>query len=130
MTPRSVRRLLAADGYLDLGMPQQAVGELEKIEDPGVLEGPCELLHGMALKQLDDHPEAIRHLERAARIMPAPVRKFAWRELAESYDAVGSQELAQLATRLAGPIDYKLKISLPFSDLSIESTTHAGRAAS
>jgi predicted Zn-dependent protease len=129
LTPKTVRRLLAADGYLDLGMPRQAVDELCRIDHAGPLEGPRELLHGLALKQLDDHTEAIRHLEKAARLMPSPARRFAWRELAESYAAVGSNDLAQLATKLAGPIDCDLRISLPFSDLSIESTSRSERPA-
>jgi predicted Zn-dependent protease len=130
LTPRAVRRLLAADGYLDLGMPEQAVEELDRIDAAGPLEGPRQLLRGIAMKQLDDHTTAIQHLEKAARLMPSPVRKFAWRELAESYEAVGSEDLAALATKLAGPIDYQLRISLPFSDLTIESTARsAGPAA-
>ena len=39
MTPKTVRRILSADGYLDLGMPERAVEELDKIEDAGPLEG-------------------------------------------------------------------------------------------
>ncbi len=67
LTPKTVRRLLSADGYLDLGMPERAVEELEKIEDAGPLEGPRQLLHGIALKQTSNHRDAITHLERTAR---------------------------------------------------------------
>ena len=74
MTPKTVRRLLSADGYLDLGMPEQAVQELEKIADAGPLEGPAQLLHGIALKQTTNFRDAITHLERAARIMPSPIQ--------------------------------------------------------
>lgn len=123
LTPKTVRRLLAADGYLDLGLPQRAVDELEKIAEPGPLAGPRELLHGIAQKQLDNHPGAISHLEKAARLMPAPVRRFAWRELAESYRAVGSEEMAELAMRLAGPIDFQLRITLPNAEICFDSTS-------
>ena len=101
MTPKTVRRLLSADGYLDLGMPERAVQELDKIEDAGPLEGPTQLLHGIALKQTSNFRDAITHLERAARIMPSPIRRFAWRELVEAYKAVGSDELAEMAPRIS-----------------------------
>ncbi len=116
LTPKTVRRLLTADGYLDLGMPTEAVEELEKIENAGPLEGPRRLLHGIALKQLENHRDAITQFEKAARLMPSPVRRFAWRELAECYKAVGSNDLAELATKLAGEIDFQLKITLPMTD--------------
>ena len=120
LAPRTVRRLLSADGYMDLNMPDRAVAELEKIEDAGPLEGPCHLLHGIALKQLENHKDAITHLERAARLMPSVVRRIAWKELAECYRAVGSEELASLATKLAGDCDLQLKIALPFAASTID----------
>ena len=119
MTPKAVRRLLSADGFLDLGMPQQALAELDKIDDAGVLEGPRQLLHGVALKQVDNHRDAITHLERAARLMPSPIRRFAWRELVDSYRAVGSEELATLAQKLGGEGDCQLKITLPNSQTTL-----------
>lgn len=119
MTPKTVRRLLSADGYLDLGMPERAVEELEKIEDAGVLEGPLQLLHGIALKQTNNHTDAIPHLERAARIMPSPIRRFAWRELVDAYRAVGSNELAEMAQKLGGDGEFQLKIALPFAQLTL-----------
>ena len=115
ITPRTVRRLLSADGYLDLNMPENAIEELAKIPEAGVLDGPRHLLFGIALKQLDRHSEAISHFEKAARVMPAPVRRFAWRELVESYKAVGSEQLAAMADKLAGDDNVELRISLPFS---------------
>ena len=119
MTPKTVRRLLSADGYLDLGMPERAVAELEKIEDAGPLEGPRQLLHGIALKQTQNHRDAINHLERAARIMPSPIRRFAWRELVDAYRAVGSEDLATMAEKLGGDGEFQLKISLPNANLTL-----------
>ncbi len=119
LTPKTVRRLLSADGYLDLGMPERAVEELEKIEDAGPLEGPRQLLHGIALKQTSNHRDAITHLERAARIMPSPIRRFAWRELVDSYRAVGSEELASLADKLGGDGEFQLKIALPNAQMTL-----------
>lgn len=119
MTPKIVRRLLSADGYLDLGMPDRAVEELAKIDDAGPLEGPVQLLHGIALKQTNNNRDAIPHLERAARIMPSPIRRFAWRELVDAYRAVGSDELAEMAQKLGGDGDFQLKIALPFAQMML-----------
>lgn len=120
LAPKTVRRLITADGFLDLGMPQEAFEELEKIEEAGPLEGPRRLLQGIALKQLENHRDAIIHLEKAARLMPKPVRRFAWKELADCYKAVGSHDLAELATKLAGDGDFQLNISLPIGSEAIQ----------
>lgn len=120
MAPKTVRRLLSADGYLDLGMPTQAARELDKISDAGPLEGPRQLLLGIALKQSQNHSLAIQHLEKAARIMPSPIRRFAWKELVEAYRAVGSEELAELAEKLAGEGEYQLKITLPLAEKTVD----------
>lgn len=120
IAPKTVKRLLAADGYLDLGFPERAVEELEKIADAGVLNGPRHLLHGIALRQLDNFRDAITHLEQAARLMPSPARRFAWKELEICYRGVGSLELSALAKKLAGVGEIELRIALPFSDAVID----------
>ena len=120
MTPKTVRRLLSADGYLDLGMPERAIEELEKITDAGPLEGPTQLMHGIALKQVGNFTDAITHLEKAARIMPSPIRRFAWRELVDAYRAVGSMQLAETAQKLGGDGEFQLKIALPFANMTLD----------
>ena len=124
MTPKTVRRLLSADGYLDLGMPERAIEELEKITDAGPLEGPTQLMHGIALKQVGNFTDAISHLEKAARIMPSPIRRFAWRELVDAYRAVGSMQLAETAEKLGGDGEFQLKIALPFANLTLDIPSH------
>jgi predicted Zn-dependent protease len=123
MTPKTVRRILSADGYLDLGMPEKAVEELEKIGDAGPLEGPVQLMYGIALKQTQNFTDAIVHLEKAARVMPSPIRRFAWRELVDAYRAVGSEELANLAQKLGGDGEFQLKIALPFAQMTLNIPT-------
>ncbi len=117
MAPKTVRRLLSADGFLDLGMPDRAIAELESIEDAGILEGPRQLLLGVAMKKSEQYSTAIQHLEKAARLMPSPVRRFAWKELTDCYQAVGSTKLAAMAEELAGDGEWDLKITLPNSSL-------------
>ena len=125
VTPKCVRRLIAADGYMALEMNERAVSELEKADEMGPLEGPRQLLLGLALKRCGEEDSAIRHLEQAARLMPSPVRSFAWSELASCYRQTGSEELADLAETLGGDRVYELRIALANSELHICSTESA-----
>ena len=77
VTPKTIRRLIAADGYLELDLPHKAADELSKIDHAGPLEGPRQLLMGLARKRAGEAEHAIRHLESAARIMPRSARRFA-----------------------------------------------------
>ncbi|HIE98920.1 MAG TPA: hypothetical protein EYG03_12740 [Planctomycetes bacterium] len=122
ITPKIIRRLVAADGYMELNMPRRAVTELEKVQNAGALEGPRRLLMGIALKRCGDERQAIPHLETAARMMPSPVRRFAWSELSSCYRSMGNEELADLAEKLGGESDYELRIALPSAELTISST--------
>ena len=122
VTPKIIRRLLAADGYLHLELPHQAVAELEKIDNAGALEGPRQILLGIALKRAGDSAAATEYLESAARMMPGPVRNFAWSELAQCYRDSGSEELADFAESLGGEKTYELRIALPFGEITVEST--------
>ena len=125
ITPKSIRRLVAADGYMALNMNTRAVAELEKTDDLGPLEGPRRLLLGLALKRSGEEESAIPHLEQAARLMPTPVRRFAWSELVSCYRSMGNNELADLAETLGGDTDFELRIALPYSELNICSTERA-----
>ncbi|MEZ6062062.1 MAG: hypothetical protein R3C19_17110 [Planctomycetaceae bacterium] len=122
VTPRTIRRLLAADGYLELQMPHKAVAELQKAGEAGPLEGPRQLMLGVATKQAGDLESAIPHLESAARLMPSPVRSFAWSELVNCYRFVGSEEMADLAETLGGDRQFELRIALPFGQINLHST--------
>lgn len=125
ITPKSIRRLVAADGYLALNMPERAIAELEKVQDLGPLEGARRLLLGLAWKRSGEQQSAIPHLEQAARLMPSPIRRFAWSELASCYRTAGNDELADLAETLGGDRDFELRIALPFTELTISSTESA-----
>lgn len=122
VTPKTIRRMVAADGYLELDMPERAVRELEKVESAGPLEGPRQLLLGLARKKSGDSEGAITNLEKAARLMPKPARRFAWSELASCYRCVGSEDMAELADSLGGDREYELRIALPDAELTISST--------
>ncbi|MCR9199379.1 MAG: hypothetical protein NXI04_12095 [Planctomycetaceae bacterium] len=122
VTPKTIRRLIAADGYLELDLPEKAALELSKIDHAGPLEGPRQLLMGLARKRAGEPENAILHLEQAARIMPKPARRFAWSELASCYRCAGSDDMADLAESLGGDREFELRIALPSAELKITST--------
>lgn len=125
VTPKTIRRLVAADGYMELNMPGKAITELEKVDNAGPLEGPRQMLLGVAKKRSGNSEGAISHLESAARLMPKPARRFAWSELVTCYRGIGSDEMANLAESLGGDTQYELRIALPFAELTISSTESA-----
>lgn len=122
VSPTTIRNLVAADGYLDLNMPEYALRELEKMGDAGLYEPPRQYLIGCALKMMDRLDDAIRPLEEAARRMPAPIRRLAWAELTECYRHLGSEELAQIAESLAGPAEegQGYKLVLPEVEITLD----------
>ncbi len=125
LTSVTLRRLLAADGYLHLELPGRAIDELRKIDNAGALEGTRQLMLGIALKRSGNSEAAVEHLEQAARTMPGAIRSFAWSELASCYRDVGSRELADLAETLGGDRVYELCIALPGGQISLCSTDSA-----
>ena len=48
--PRTIRLLQRAEGYLELDLPDRAIGELNAIVDAGPFEPAVALLRGEALK--------------------------------------------------------------------------------
>lgn len=116
---RIIRRLVSAEGYMDLGMPVQALQELERIEDAGVLEAPRQYLVGRALVAQGLYSDAVAPLEFAARQMPSPVKKIAWRALSECYRECGSDQLADVADQIAGPPMENVSLQFPGLDMSV-----------
>jgi tetratricopeptide (TPR) repeat protein len=98
---RIVRRLAAAEGYLELQMPEYALFELNAIGDCGPFVAIAELLRGEAFKAQSRFEEAIHPLHRAAEMFPAPYCKRAWLALSECYRERGQEELALAATQAA-----------------------------
>ena len=106
--PRVVRRISAAEGYLDLDMPERAMLELEAITEPGPYEPTVEYMKGEALIAQRRFTEAIGPLKRAVQLIPAPHTREAWKSLGECYRLRGDEELADVIERFAeedGPQD-------------------------
>jgi tetratricopeptide (TPR) repeat protein len=97
LVSKTIRRLQAAEGYLELNLPQRARAELNAIQDQGPFEAAIALLEGEALKIEARYDEALVPLKRAATMIPAPLNKRAWRSLSECYRQSGRDELAEIA---------------------------------
>lgn len=96
-----LRKLTAAEGYLELGMSKHALAELTKIDDAGPLNAARSLLEGLALKAEKRYSDAVHPLHRAAEELPDPQRSQAWMSLSECYQETGEQNLAEAARQAA-----------------------------
>lgn len=98
---KTVKHLFAAEGYLELGMPQYALNELAGIEDPEPVEASVEYLSGEAFRQQERYDDAVKSLERAARLIPEPHNKVVWESLSDCFRKNGDEELAEIAAIIA-----------------------------
>lgn len=96
-----VRRLSAAEGYLELGMPQHALDELAAETEYGALEAPALYLRGMAFKAQDKYDDAIPAFRQAARMIPPPFSRPVWMQLSECLRHEGQDEMAEIAETFA-----------------------------
>lgn len=83
-----------ASGYLELGLPQRTLECLDRIENPGPLEGPAQYLRGAALNALERYSEAIVSLQAAAQLVPTEAAKHIWLTVSECYRHAGRSDLA------------------------------------
>lgn len=68
-----IRKLAAAEGYLDLDLPQRAIAILEARPAWGPFQFEANLLMGEALRQLGRFREALAPLERASALRPGHI---------------------------------------------------------
>ena len=101
LSARTVRRLMAAEGYLELGLPAYALRELESVDDPGPLEPHADYLRGRTLIAQERYEDAIEPLKHAAPRLPAPHNRVAWLSLGHCYRRNGQESLAKIVEALA-----------------------------
>lgn len=114
---KTVRRLMAAEGYLELGMPRQALRELDQITDPGSLTASYSFLRGESLKRVGRYSEAIKPLQYAADLLPIPHSQLPWKSLGACYRESGQSDLADSAEKTADEIASEANIHLRFEPL-------------
>ncbi len=93
---RVLRRLVAAEGYLELEMAEQALSELGGIEDPGPYEAEFHYLRGEAFRAQKRFAEAIEPLARAASLLPPMYKPFALRALGQCFRELGDVARAEM----------------------------------
>ncbi len=89
-----MRRLQAAEGYLELELPHLALEELDGIEAPGPFEIPYCWMTAEALKELGRYDDAITPLRHVARTLPMPISRQAWESLGECLEKSGRSAAA------------------------------------
>lgn len=102
---RVARSLTAAEGYLELGMPKQALAELEAIQDPGPYRVPHVWLIGEALKADGRFEEAIEPLKSVTHLLPKLIQSQALRSLNECLEKTGRQTLSAEEVSAAEPTE-------------------------
>ena len=105
-SPKILKRLIAAEGYLELGMFEHALGELDAIEDRSDCAGPWLFLRGQSLQAMERYDEAIDSLNRAAQLFPFPHSKHIWQALSECCREGGNDELAEVAATTAVVVEH------------------------
>lgn len=98
-----VKRLAAAEGYLELGLASYALEELNRVTEAGPFEAISQLLRGEALQAEQRFSEAIPAFNRAADLVPAPFNQRALLGLSRCYRASGQEDLAVEAEKAALP---------------------------
>lgn len=102
---RVVRRLAAAEGYLEIGLPTYALSELNRVSEAGPFEPIVQLFRGEALQAQEKFADAIAPLNRAAEMFPAPFNQRALMALSNCYRHEGQDRLADEAVAAATPSD-------------------------
>ncbi len=91
-----------AEGYLELGMSQQALDSLSRLGDGTNLKSSTLLLRGEALRCLLRHEEALVPLNRAAKMAPDNVH--VWLAMGWCYKRVDQLDLAIEALQRAAKV--------------------------
>lgn len=131
--PRIARKLEAARGYLLLGMADQALEELNDVDDPAAVEFEWHLLRGEALRTRRDFRSAIAAFQRCQRLQPDVLdvlMGLAWcykrtDQLAKSIEAMHQ---AYLAHRSEAIVLYNLSCYYSLAGNKEQALSWLGRA--
>jgi tetratricopeptide (TPR) repeat protein len=124
VSPKVIHKIMAAEGYLELGMPIQALEALHAIEDAGPLEAMRLYLIGEAFLRQEKYQEAIEPLHQAARLFPVMESRKAWSTLSDCFRLGGYEEMAEVAFLTAEAVEeievtyetlYQEQVCCPFS---------------
>ena len=116
---QTVRRLAAAEGYLELQMPLYAIAELNRVGDAGPFEPIAQLFRGEALQAQEKYADAIAPLNLAAQMFPTPFNRRAFVALSNCYRHEGQDQLADEAAAAAAAESQPGSTKLLIMDLPI-----------
>jgi len=105
---RMQRVLREAEGYLELDMPQIALGILARIDDAGTFRGQELYLTGEALRALERFDEALPPLKQASDLLPSNIH--VWLALGWCYKRTGQLARAIQSLEQAEEVDPKLPL--------------------
>ncbi len=88
------KRIHEAAGYLELGMPAQALRALENLGELGPFEAEVQMLRGEALRRQERFAEAALSFAEAAKRFPEPLDRPAWLAGSWCYRQAGDVERA------------------------------------
>ncbi|MEX0726829.1 MAG: hypothetical protein WEB58_03715 [Planctomycetaceae bacterium] len=115
VTPQVFRHLQAAEGFLELGLPDNAAQELIEVPDAGSMEGIRHLLWGRTLKSQEFYPAAIDALLEALKFHPFQFSADLWRTISECYEQTGQETAAKQASEQAEKVSDMKEIVAIFS---------------
>jgi len=81
-----------AEGYLELGMPEQALETLARVGDEALLGSHGLFLRGEALRELERYEEALVYLSQAAALAPRDIQ--IWLAMGWCHKRTGRLDLA------------------------------------
>jgi len=88
-----------AEGYLELGMAQHALDELDELKEATTGSPRALYLRGEALRELERYPEALKPLRKAAKVDPEDIH--VWLALGWCHKRMGRVDLAVKALERA-----------------------------
>ncbi len=91
---RIAKRMREATGYLEIGLPQQALDCLDCLGTLGPFEAEVELVRGEAMRRQNRFEEAAERFAIAARRFPPPQSKAALMALSLCCQQVGDPDRA------------------------------------
>jgi tetratricopeptide (TPR) repeat protein len=107
------RLLKAAEGYLELAMPDQALGELNQITDFGEQAYVVYIFRGQAYRDKRDHAPALKNFREAHLLRPtelSPLMNMAWcyKRLDQLPQAIDAMKLAYKSHKETPQVLYNL----------------------
>lgn len=84
-----VKRLEEASGYLELGLPRNALERLEPVQNAGQFEAAAQFLRGHALRADEQYDRAAISLTTAACLLPAALQRQVLNQAFECYERAG-----------------------------------------